>query len=195
MPFLFSLKEIKRNFPVLSGSSLTKELCPCNTSTSEARGRKMNSWPPSATQEFKESPATWGPVSPFAHLLFCHFEFVAAGSAQFAETAVFICDHIMKWQFIEHSAFAFTPVWGYPWAPASPLNLLGSWRLTSVFCATVLLCRYAPLSPTLCTLTDGREWRFSALDVSIISTVPHAEQLLNSYWNEWVGMDGYTRLA
>lgn len=47
--------------------------------------------------------------SAFAHLSFCHLK-LAAGPPQFAETTIFICQHIMKWQFIEHSAFTFTPI-------------------------------------------------------------------------------------
>lgn len=113
----------------------------------------------------------------------------------------------MKWQFIEHSAFAFTPICCIigvlPYSPSEQrcedsafLSQLQHHLWTSLAVGHSCLC-YVPSRcfvvtwlrpPLFCKLTDGCEWCFPALDVSIISTVPHAEYLLNNCWgDEWVG--------
>lgn len=167
MPFLSSLKEIRRNFPVHSGSSLIKELCPCNTSTSEAEaGRWIRGHPQlhrSLRRAWLREVLSHKCELTFCTSFICHLK-LAAGPPQFAETAIFICKH-MKWQCVEHSAFAFTlyavlleyfltpplnkdgrtvhPVA----APASPLTLLGGRPLMPVLCAIALLCSYLAASP------------------------------------------------
>lgn len=195
MPFLSFLMEKKRNFLVHSGSSLIKELCPCNASSSEEEAGR---WVRGHPQLHKSSRRAWlhevlSHKLELTHLLFCHLKLVAAGPPQFAESSSSV--NVMKWQFVEHpSAFAFTPVLSiigvlpYPpsekgcvdnlfqvTAPASPLNRTlesGLGPCCVPLCCFLVTWRFLPL---FCKLVDGWEWCFPAPDVSFISAVPRAQ--------------------
>lgn len=140
--------------------------------------------------------------SPFAHLWFCLLKLVAAGPSQFAETMIFICEHIIKWQFIEHLIFIFYSHRGYfsvnhYWstslfwerytdslfqvtAPTSPF-----WTsflavrdycynlLMPVLCAISLRCGYWLFLSLFCKLIDGENDVSLLLMSPLSSTVPH----------------------